>query len=73
MHLELILCLNNASIGTTLRNDSVAITPAYLQRITCIGVEKRLIDCPRVNAKLKYDWGCPNKVQVHCDNNCMFD
>ena len=43
--------------------------------INCIGVERRLIDCPRgyEYAQLKYDWECPNKVQVHCNNNCMFN
>ena len=62
-------------VDTILRNDSTnkALKPAFLQRINCTGIEKRLVDCPRINAELRYDWRCSYKVQVHCDNNSMFN
>ena len=56
--------------ATKYRSDVSILKPAYLTRVACAGVEKRLIDCPR-DAPLSY-LVCPNKVQVNCSKSGIF-
>ena len=53
--------------ATKHRPDVANLNPEYLAQVACVGVEKRLIDCPR-DAPLK-DRVCPNKVQVNCSKS----
>ena len=54
-------------LATTARGSTSDLTPAYLIQVNCVGVEKRLIDCPR-DYPLNY-YTCPNKVQVNCSDS----
>ena len=54
-------------LATTARGSTSDLTPAYLIQVNCVGVEKRLIDCPR-DYPLSY-YTCPNKVQVNCSDS----
>ena len=56
--------------ATKYRSDVSILKPAYLTRVACVGVEKRLIDCPR-DEPLNY-WECKNKVQVNCSKSGIF-
>ena len=69
-HLIYIIAFIIIIAATKYRSDVSNFKPAYLTGVACVGVEKRLIDCPR-HAPLNY-WGCPNKVQVNCSKSGIF-
>ena len=48
--------------GTQGFSSASSIVPAYLTSISCLGVERRLVDCPR--GALSY-YNC-NKVGAYC-------